>query len=94
MEISIPDPSDICLPITNVSAVLSWKCDGNCWIHKHNVADLNSISTYLNTGYVLDSREKHEVFSEFKFSSGLSPKTIFCHDFKGGYQEDRYILGL
>ncbi|XP_046677910.1 cytosolic endo-beta-N-acetylglucosaminidase 1 [Homalodisca vitripennis] len=87
------DSSDICLPITDINLVLSWKCDNTCWIHKHDVVTLKNRSGYLNTGSVLDVRRKEDLYSEYKFSSSLVPRTIFCHDFKGGYLEDRFCTG-
>lgn len=81
--------SDICSPITDLGKVLSWECDKQCWIHFHNVENIAKRSDYLNTGYYLDVRSKTEVFSEYRLSDKNLPKTIFCHDFKGGYVEDR-----
>lgn len=83
------DSADICFPISDISEVLNWKCDGKCWIHKHDVVNNRETTNYFTSGSVLDTREKSDVFTEFNWSSTMLPKTIFCHDYKGGYVEDR-----
>ncbi|XP_054288978.1 cytosolic endo-beta-N-acetylglucosaminidase-like isoform X2 [Macrosteles quadrilineatus] len=85
--------SDICYPILDVGSVMQWKCNGNCWIDKYGVSDLCDNTKFVSVGQLLDVREKTTVFPEYKLKQCLVPKTVFCHDFKGGYLEDKFCNG-
>lgn len=86
------DASKICCPITKLSDVLEWKCVDSCWAKLVRNIEPRTDVTCLGYGRECDVTEIQFHYSR-KYESRSAPKTLLCHDMKGGYLEDRYVEG-
>lgn len=73
---------DECLPIKNLEALLKWDKWDITW-------NKLAIEISERTEYVYDGLIENTT----KYYKSSKPRTLLCHDMRGGYLEDRFVHG-
>lgn len=77
----------ICTPIQSYIDVQKLKCFRPSW--RDSVLDFSDNSVFCYSGQDLHCNSVYTDLLKRRRKRNDVPKTIFCHDLKGGYTEDR-----
>jgi len=86
------EDGDVCSPIQ--SYVDLQKLKSFCPIWKEHILDLSNKSLSCYSGQDLQCHRIHTDLIKQRKKRNDVPKTVFCHDLRGGYLEDRQGLFL
>nr|ANC95008.1 putative endo-beta-N-acetylglucosaminidase [Lygus hesperus] len=86
----LADPNDLttCYPIENIDMVLEWEPPRMSWASK--VIPRVKRTKHVYKGY---TRCEQDANPGVAVSRRNVPKTLFCHDMRGGYLDDRLVEG-
>ncbi|XP_014245517.1 cytosolic endo-beta-N-acetylglucosaminidase-like isoform X1 [Cimex lectularius] len=84
------DREDICQPISSLEGILQWKPPSKqSWAEKV-IPKLNKSSRCFKWHKDCKSYFEDNILLQGK---ECVPKTLYCHDMKGGYLDDKYVKG-
>lgn len=89
MNSSQYDEKRECEPLKNLQQILHWKADRSDW--SNQVIPLISRSNYCYEGDSFECYRK--IRKPLKILTSGSPRTLVCHDMKGGYLDDKFVEG-
>jgi hypothetical protein len=81
------EDSNVCTPIQSYIDVQKLKCFRPPW--QDRILELSNTSPSCYSGQDLQCHRVHTAVLKQRRERNDVPKTLFCHDLRGGYMEDR-----
>lgn len=79
----------VCCPVSSLDELLVWERDPSL-VWPESTVPKAPVTSYKIEGFGGSCHLSQNIFSPSpRIISHTAPKTIFCHDFKGGYLEDK-----